>query len=354
MSKDAKGNGQGAPPPGNGGKAQKDQEKEVNAMFDLEMELRDKIRILDAVDRDAAGIRSCKQWSEVELASNGAAYSSFLLTMIREFTPRLSLVEMHQAKDLLYGLMINLLRFQDRRDLGPLAPWFPIGNMAAIKAATRILLDIPTDEGKLLAHYLEILDAFMRRRPQDLAIRKAWLMVLIDQLQLECDERFGGLRFVRVKLSPFVKYDETFTKQPLEFLSETLDQIVGKNVKGRGKKGIVGAAAELAIAVGAWGFDKLDSDPKVNLNAARDKLSQAQKNARKSKQTAPTFGKNWTIEEWEDFAKEQFDRLERAKSEARQKGLEDYRSYWRFAEAEKQHAIAVEQLDKLRNKRRHK
>ena len=206
--------------------------------------------------------------------------------------------------------------------------------MLAIKAATRILLDIPTDEGKLLAHYLGIVDAFVRRMPRDEKSRAQALWVFRDQLTLECDERFEALR--------------------LEFISEKLDKMVGESVTGRGKLRVVGVAAHLAVNVGAWGFNKLACDSKANLDAAREKLSQAQKKARKSKQTAPTFGKHWTIKEWEDFAKEQFDRLERAKSEGEQKGSEEYRSHRRYVEAKKQHAIAIEQLDKLRNKRRRK
>lgn len=333
MSEDAKDLEQNdAPPLDNDGKAQTDQEKKVNAIFAEELRMRDKLRIVDATDRDAAGIRSCKQWSEVELTQNGVLYSSFLLTMIREFTPRLSLVEMHQVKDLLYGLMINLLRFQDRKDFKgvPLLSR-PEGSMAAIKAATRILLDIPTDQGRVLAHYLEIVSALVRRMPTDEKKRAPMLWVFRDQLTLECDERFETL--------------------PIEFISEKLDEMVWENVKGRGKNGIVGVAAQLAIEVGAWGFDKLDNDPTVNTKAARDKLFQAQKNARKSEQTAQR-------EYWESYAAKQTSIIEWFEEKAKEKGLKLDSSFPRLnaakealAIANEQVAIANEQVEKTRKKK---
>lgn len=299
------------------------QEKEVEAMFAAVLALRDEIRIEEARGRDSAGIRSNPFKSEEEMARTAVLYSSMVWTMVREFMPRRDIVEMHQVKDVLFGLMINLLRFQS-----PLQLSRPLGHMNAIKAAARILCDIPEDEGKQQAHCLEIVAAFAKRMPQDEKERKRLLLVFRDQLTLECHERFYALE--------------------IKFISDKLDEMVGENVKGRGKLRVVGVAAHLAIEVGAWGFHKLASDSKINFDAARERFSQAQKRARNDKKTALTFGKGWTLEDWERFAKDRFDFMEEAQM------VENHSSHPRYIAAKEAHAIAIEQIEKLRNKKRRK
>jgi hypothetical protein len=304
-------------------KWQTEQQKEVETTFAAVLALRDDIRIEEARDLDRAGIRSSPFKSEEEMARTAVVYSSMVWTMIREFMPKRSLVEMHQVKDVLYGLMINLLRFQS-----PLQLSRPRGHMNAIKAAARILCDIPEDEGKQQAHCLEIVAAFAKRMPPEREKRSPMLWVFRDQLTLECDERFETL--------------------PLEFISEKLDEMVGENVVGRGKLRTVGVAAHLAIKAKAWGFHKLASDSKVNFDTARERFSQAQKRARNEQKTARTFGKGWTLEDWERFAKDRFDFMEEAKL------LANHSSHPRFIAAKEAHAIAIEEIEKLRNKKRRK
>lgn len=69
-----------------------------------------------------------------------------------------------------------------------------------------------------------------------------------------------------------------FAKLDLGSLASTLSRISSKT--GRGHIKAIGAAAILAVEVGAWEFDKLDQDKARCLDKAGDKLAQVQRKGR--------------------------------------------------------------------------